>query len=107
MNRVLVALLVYCFSSAAFATTFVTISDFQLWSNTYDNPVIRVVASSIQNPESCSDADSYMVSTTLPTGAEDRVYAALLAAATADKSIQVVLSGCESGRPRIISVISL
>jgi hypothetical protein len=88
---------------------FVTISNFQLWSNTYANPQIRVVISgdTYYNPSNCSIPDSYMVSTALSDKIQDRMYSSLLSATMAKKSVvmRVENNGCENNRPRIITVI--
>jgi hypothetical protein len=88
---------------------FVTISNFQLWSNTYNNPQIRVVISgdTYYNPSKCINPDSYMVSTALSEKIQDRMYSNLLSAVMANKSVvlRVENNGCENDRPRIITVI--
>ena len=60
--------------------------------------------SSVSNPDSCPDADSYMVDTTLSQATIQRIYSTLTTAAVANKEVKVVLSGCESNRPRIKTV---
>ncbi len=88
---------------------FVTISNFQLWTNIYNGPQIRVIISgdSYYNPSNCSNPDSYMVSTALTDKQQDRIYSALLSATMAQKSVvlRVENNGCENNRPRIMLVI--
>jgi len=88
---------------------FVTVTNFQLWSNTYNEPQIRVVISgdTYYNPSGCSNLDSYMVSTALTDKIQDRIYSVLLSAALAKKSVilRIESNGCENNRPRIMSAI--
>ena len=88
---------------------FVTIANFQLWTNNYNEPQIRVIVSgdTHYNPSNCSNSDSYMVSTALSDKVQDRVYSALLSATLAKKSVilRVENNGCENNRPRIMNVV--
>ena len=88
------------------ANNFYSMQDFQLWSNTYEWEVIRVIdLNGTQNPEGCSDPDSYFVSQSLSLEAQNRIYSTLLAAKLSGLPIQVVLNGCENTKPRITNVI--
>ena len=88
---------------------FVTISNFQLWTNIYNNTQIRVIISgdTYYNPSNCSNPDSYMVSTALSEKLQDRIYSTLLSATLAQKPVvlRVENNGCENNRPRIMLVI--
>lgn len=88
------------------AGVWVDISDYYLWSNTYQNDTIRIeVASGYQNPSGCSDPDSYMVLTTLPEPSKQRIYSTLLAAKMAGRGVRLRVDGCETGRPSVQNVI--
>ena len=88
----------------------VTIERFILWSNTYNNPQIRIsiVGDSVYNPAGCADADSYMVATELPQAVQDRIYSTLLAAVMAGKRVTLRLDNapgrCELTRPKVLNV---
>ncbi|MCE3251595.1 MAG: hypothetical protein K0Q67_605 [Cellvibrio sp.] len=88
---------------------FVTISNFQLWSNTYNAPEIRVILTgdTYYNPSNCPNTDSYMVTTAMSEKVQDRIYSALLSAVMAKKSVilRIENNGCQSGRPAIMNVI--
>jgi hypothetical protein len=84
----------------------VDISDFHLWSNTYENDIIRIqVPSGYQNPSSCSEPDSYMVLTTLSEYSKQRIYSTLLAAKMANRPVRLWVDGCLNDRPTVQNVI--
>lgn len=87
----------------------VTIDNFQLWSNTYNSPEIRVVITgdTYYNPSNCPNTDSYMVTTAMSEKVQDRIYSALLSAVMAKKSVilRIENNGCQGGRPAIMNVI--
>lgn len=89
----------------------VTVKGFDLWSNTYTDPQIRIIVSgdAYYNPagSACTGVDSYMVSTALPDKQQDRIYSTLLSAVMANKAVQLRLDTnlCENNRPRIINVM--
>lgn len=88
------------------AGVWVDISDFHLWSNTYEYDIIRVeVVSGYQNPSSCSQPDSYMVLTTLSESSKQRIYSTLLAAKMANRGVRLRVDGCQGDRPAIQNVI--
>jgi hypothetical protein len=111
--KFLSAVLLFTLSFSSYANNgndgFVTISNFQLWSNTYNAPQIRVIISgdTYYNPSNCSNVDSYMVTTALGDKVQDRIYAALLSATLTKKSVvlRIENNGCESGRPSIMNVV--
>lgn len=87
----------------------VTTEGFTVWSNTYGSDTIRVFPNDgVYNPagSSCSDPDSYMVSTSLSKEAQQRIYATLMAAVMAKHAVDLILdtNGCEDGRPKILHV---
>lgn len=88
---------------------FVTINDFQLWSNTHNAPEIRVIiiGDTYYNPSNCPNTDSYMVTTAMSEKVQDRMYSALLSAVMAKKSVvlRIENNGCQSGRPAIMNVV--
>lgn len=90
---------------------FVTVTKFQLWSNTYNTVPIKmvVIGDTYYNPSNCplATVDGYMVSTTLPDKVQDRIYSTLLSAIFANKSVilRIENNGCEAGRPAIMNVI--
>lgn len=88
---------------------FVTVSNFQLWSNTHNSPEIRliVVGDTYYNPSQCTNTDSYMVTTALSERVQDRMYSMLLSAALAKKSVilRIENNGCQGNRPMIMNVI--
>ena len=97
----------FCFGlldSVALAGSWVSIQNYELWSNTYNDDRIRITGITIQNPELCLDADSYMVHNGHPDAIKDRIYSALLSALISGKSIEIYIDGCESNRPRIKNV---
>jgi hypothetical protein len=86
----------------------VTVSNYRLWSNTYNSPAIRIVArDTYYNPASCNNADSYMVSTALPASVQERIYSTLLASYFAKAAVTLYVSDakCENGRPMILNVV--
>lgn len=88
----------------------VTISNFDLWSNTYTEPQIRINLNNdtYYNPAGhCTLVDSYMVSTSLSEKQQDRIYSMLLSAVLAKKSLRVRLDTnyCENNRPMILNVV--
>jgi hypothetical protein len=87
----------------------VTISTFNLWSNTYSTDTIRIEAADYYNPAgaACNNVDSYMVSSTISSEARQRIYSTLLAAKLANKSVRLSLdtSTCQEGRPKILYVM--
>ncbi len=88
----------------------VTISNFDLWSNTYTEPQIRINLNNdtYYNPAGhCTLVDSYMVSTTLSEKQQDRIYSMLLSAVLAKKSLRIRLDTnyCENNRPMILNVV--
>lgn len=97
------------FPLSAFADVFIDLADYQLWSTTNGTDVIRVVpiGASVNNTQTptCSDADSYMVKSTLSAASINRIYSTMLAAKMASKPITIVVSGCELNRPAIVSAI--
>ncbi|MBK8186087.1 MAG: hypothetical protein IPK77_01865 [Cellvibrio sp.] len=114
MKKILFAIFLTFLSSKSFShdgnNGWVTISNFDLWSNTYTEPQIRVNLNgdTYYNPAGiCSSVDSYMVSTALTEKQQDRIYSMLLAAVTAKKSLRVRLDTnyCENNRPRILNVV--
>lgn len=88
---------------------YVTIENFQLWSNTYNSAEIRVVVAgdTYYNPSNCPNTDSYMVTTTLPEKVQDRIYSTLLSAVLAKKSVvlRIENNGCQNNKPAIMNVI--
>lgn len=79
--------LLFFMSSFAQAGVWHDVTNFQLWSNAYTAPQIRIGLSSsveIKNPSACpgdsNTIDSYMVNDTLPTDVKQRIYSTLLAA---------------------------
>lgn len=86
----------------------VKISNFKLWSNTYQSDVIRIETSDgYYNPAGrCSNLDSYMVSTVLSLEIQQRIFSTLLAALMAGKDIRLRLDTqlCEQDRPSILNV---
>lgn len=87
----------------------VTISTFNLWSNTYNSDTIRIEATDYYNPAGavCNNVDSYMVSSTISAEARQRIYSTLLAAKMANKSARLSLdtSTCQEGRPKVLNVM--
>ena len=88
---------------------FVTVSDFQLWSNTYNAPQIRLIVKgdTYYNPSNCSNLDSYMVSAALSSEVQGRIYSMLLSAVIAKKSVvlRIENNGCENTRPAIVNAV--
>jgi len=88
------------------ANTFITLDNFELWSSTYEADTIRINdLNGEQNPETCTDPDTYFVSTAMSLEAQNRAYSTLMAAKLSKQPIQVILSGCQDGRPKVVSVI--
>ncbi|UTW44511.1 hypothetical protein KFE80_08895 [bacterium SCSIO 12696] len=84
----------------------VTLENFQLWSTTYGNDVIRVLpVGATVIADGCTDPDSYMVKTSLPEAVKARIYSTLLAAKMAGKTVKITTSACEDNRPAINNVI--
>lgn len=88
----------------------VTISNFDLWSNTYTDPQIRINLNNdtYYNPAGvCTSVDSYMVSTALTEKQQDRIYSILLAAVMAKKPLRIRLDTnyCENNRPGVLNVV--
>lgn len=95
-------------SSSVFASGnhYITFSNFDLWSNTYLDPTIRIDdKDGEQNPGDCTDPDTYFVATSISQEAQNRIYSTLLAAKLSSKPVTAILNDCLSNRPRIISVI--
>jgi len=88
---------------------------YTLWSNTYSNNTVRIVVASgdYYNPSSCSNLDSYMVSSSISAEARQRIYSTLLAAKLAGKAVKLNVDngGCEGDgpthqdRPRVLNVM--
>lgn len=88
------------------ANNIVPMSDFELWTTTYQDDVIRVIdLNGVKNPETCTNPDSYFVSTALSAKAQERIYSTLLAANFSEKSVRIALNGCQDNRPRLVSVL--
>lgn len=119
MKNIVVAVCLYSISLFAIANDgnngAVTVKGFQLWSNTYNDPQIRivVVGDTYYSPamggsvQTCTSIDSYMVSTTLPEKQQDRIYATLLSGVMANKAVVLILDTqtCEKGRPKVLNVM--
>ena len=113
MKKIVTALVVAATANLVQANNgnngFVTVSNFQLWSNTYNAPQIRLVISgdTYYNPNNCSNPDSYMVSTALTDKVQDRIYSVLLSAALAKKSVILVIdsNSCENNKPSVLTAI--
>ncbi len=85
----------------------VTAQGYTLWSNTFEDSVIRIIPNDgIYNPSNCSDTDSYFVSTAHNQDVQQRIYSILLSAAFAEKSVRLRLDteSCEGTRPKILHV---
>lgn len=85
----------------------VTITDYTLWSNTYEKPIIRVQTSlSRYNPAKCHDPDSYLVAEDLPTDVQQRIYSTLLSALLAKRPIRLYIdsASCQIQRPKILNL---
>jgi len=94
------------FTAYAHAAGTVYVTNFSVWSNTYNDPTIRVTTGETRfNPESCTDPDSYMVDDTLPDLVKNRIFSTLMAAKMAGKKIRLWISGCYANRPAIKTVI--
>tara|TARA_R110001592_G_scaffold349845_1_gene645492 strand:- start:11268 stop:11672 length:405 start_codon:yes stop_codon:yes gene_type:complete len=102
-----IALIVGFISLPAHAVnTFITLDNFELWSSTYEADTIRINdLNGEQNPENCTDPDTYFLSTALSLEAQNRAYSTLMAAKLSKQPIQIILSGCQGGRPKVVSVI--
>lgn len=114
MKKILLSVFLTFLSTQCFShdgnNGWVTISNFDLWSNTYTEPQIRVNLNNdtYYNPAGhCTLIDSYMVSTALTEKQQDRIYSMLLAAVMAKKPLRVRLDTnyCENNRPRILNVV--
>lgn len=100
------AMCVAVVQNAGAASAWVTVANYQLWSNFYLGNIIRVeVGGTVENPAGCSNPDSYMVLTTLPDEVRQRMYSTLLAATLAGRSVRLRVHGCETDRPAVISVV--
>ena len=96
-----------CCCATAFAVEQdVVLSGIHIWSNAGGNDVVRVTTpgQSVVNSFGCSDADSYMVLSTLTKETTARIYSTLLTAKALGEPVTVRLSGCELNRPAIVSV---
>lgn len=103
---ILLAMCVAVAQNARASSAWVTVTDYQLWSNFYLGSVIRVeVSGTVENPAGCSNPDSYMVLATLPEAVKQRMYSTLLAATLAGRSVRMRVHGCETDRPAVISVV--
>jgi hypothetical protein len=112
MKKIILATFMTSLSLHSFADINVDLSDFQLWSATNGSDLIRVIPKGVpvMTPQinalapACTDNDSYMVKTTIAPAAISRMYSTLLAAKMSAKTVTLVLSGCETNRPAIVSV---
>ncbi len=107
MRTLLVSMFIFIVVSAtANANTFVSIENYELWSNTYGSEPIRIIPPSgtaVANPSGCtnSNVSSYMVSTTISTEAQARIYSTLLTALVAKHPVKIVVSGCQGDLPKV------
>jgi hypothetical protein len=85
-------------------------TSYKLWTNVGSSSVIRI---SVIAPETiynasgtCTDPDSYMVSSTLPADARQRIYSTLLSAKLAGRPVRLYIDSniCEDNRPRVNNV---
>lgn len=104
----------------------VVVSDFALWSNTYNSDTIRIsTPGGVSNPDNCAESDSYMVSPifTLEEAPDpqsstadleatiqkqhvlNRIYSTLLAAKMSGKPEKLYLDDCYRNRPAVRNVI--
>jgi hypothetical protein len=112
MKKNMLAIFLASISMYSLADINVDLNDFQLWSTTAGSDLIRVIPKGVpvMTPQinslapTCTDYDSYMVKTTLTPAAINRMYSTLLAAKMSAKPVTIVLSGCETNRPAIVSV---
>ncbi len=82
--------------------------DYELWTNTYETEFIRVIPNDgVYNPASCTDPDSYFVSSSLSLEAQQRNYSVLLAAAMAKRPVRLRIDpgSCEGSKPKISNVV--
>jgi len=107
IKTILAAAMLGFMSLPAYSTdTFVTLTEYELWSNTYNDSQIRILdLDGVSNPESCTDPDSYFIDPATSDVLENRIYSTLLAAKIGNQEVTVVLNSCWSNRPRIINVI--
>lgn len=113
MKQLLVLIVLFGISALTSANNgndgFVTVTNFQLWSNTHNSPEIRlmVIGDTYYNPSGCPNPDSYMVTTSLSDKVQDRMYSMLLSALMAKKSVvlRIENNGCQGNRPMIMNVI--
>lgn len=113
MKKIVLVLVLILFPSFSVAHNgndgFVTITNFQLWSNTHNSPEIRVIiiGDIYYNPSNCPNTDSYMVTTAMSEKVQDRIYSMLLSAVMAKKPVilRIENNGCQGGRPAIMNVI--
>ncbi|PCH65672.1 MAG: hypothetical protein COC04_01305 [Gammaproteobacteria bacterium] len=97
--------LVFQFSGSAMAEGTFEIENFEVWSNTTaDLDQIRITGATMNNPDGCTDTDSYMVDTTLSEEVRGRIYSTLLAAVMASRKVRVTVDGCIINRPKIVIV---
>ena len=94
-----------CVFTAHAVESDIPLTDPVIWSNAGAGEAIRVTTPGrpIINNWGCSDPDSYFVLITLPQQAQSRIFAVLLAAKASGKQVTVRVSGCQAGRPAIIS----
>lgn len=86
----------------------VVLDKFQLWSTTNGDDLIRVIPTGTAVvANGCSDPDSYFVKSTLSETVKDRIYNTLLSAKLSKQAVTIKLSGCETNRPAIDTVIIL
>lgn len=94
-----------------------TADSYILWANALgSNNVIRMVVKNGDYYNAagktsagawvCTDVDSYMVSSTLPADARQRIYSTLLAAKLAGKAVRLYVDSntCEDKRPKVYQV---
>jgi hypothetical protein len=113
MKKLLMMIVIFSISALTSANNgndgFVTVANFQLWSNTHNSPEIRlmVIGDTYYNPSGCPNPDSYMVTTSLSDKVQDRMYSMLLSALMAKKSVvlRIENNGCQGNRPMIMNVI--
>lgn len=106
MKKSILVVVLTSLSMFSFADVNVDLNDFELWSTTAGSDLIRVFPKGVpvNNSATCGDADSYMVKTTLAPAAINRMYSTLLAAKMSAKPVRLMISGCETNRPAIVSV---
>ncbi len=85
----------------------VTAQGYALWSNTFEESVIRIIPNDgVYNPADCADADSYFVSTVHAQEVQQRIYSILLSSSFAERSVRIRLDteSCEGNRPKVLHV---